>query len=180
MGLLSVVELWLKNALDNGVASVTLALAVGAGLYYLAHPYFPDFEPHKSEHVNQVCSAAEAGPKLSVQRNLPAEACLHLQAPKPLPSLPADDDLAAAESPKSNASGVFRSLSISPTWQFIWSHADAQAYCLRQVLPGMQQPAADHSTRQPSNFKLCEPGKRWSRMDQRNYQCRVRSLRAPS
>ena len=54
MGLLSVVELWIKNAVDNGVASVTLALAVGAGLYYIAHPYFPSFEPHKSEHDSQV------------------------------------------------------------------------------------------------------------------------------
>ncbi|KAK9806683.1 hypothetical protein WJX73_007886 [Symbiochloris irregularis] len=81
MGLLSIVELWIKNAVDNGVASVTLALAVGAGLYYIAHPYFPDFEPHKNENETSVSKSATAAQ--------------------------ADDDT-AEDSPKSNASGSSR------------------------------------------------------------------------
>lgn len=46
MALLSVVELWIRNAVDNGPVWVTLSLGLGAGLYYVAHPYFPDFSPH--------------------------------------------------------------------------------------------------------------------------------------
>ena len=65
MGLLSVVELWIKNAVDHGVLVVTVALAVGAALYYFAHPFFPDFQqhPHSNEdsQVLTACSSSCAG-----------------------------------------------------------------------------------------------------------------------
>lgn len=44
MATLSIVELWVANALENGVFPITAATLAGAGLYYIAQPYFPDFE----------------------------------------------------------------------------------------------------------------------------------------
>jgi len=44
MATLSVVELWLNNALAHGVLPVTLATLLGAAAYYFAQPFFPEFE----------------------------------------------------------------------------------------------------------------------------------------
>jgi hypothetical protein len=41
---LSVVELWLKNAMENGWATITMATLMGAGVYYVLQPFFPEFE----------------------------------------------------------------------------------------------------------------------------------------
>lgn len=42
MGVLSVCEMWLHNALDHGAAPVTLAFAGGAGAYCLLAPLLPE------------------------------------------------------------------------------------------------------------------------------------------
>ena len=67
MALLSIVELWIRNALDNGVVLVTAALAAGAALYYFVHPFFPDFKPHP----RQEDAEARVGPA----RGSPAMLC---------------------------------------------------------------------------------------------------------
>jgi hypothetical protein len=41
---LSVVELWIKNAMENGWANITMATLMGAGVYYVLQPFFPEFE----------------------------------------------------------------------------------------------------------------------------------------
>jgi zinc transporter ZupT len=41
---LSVVELWAKNAIENGWVMVTAATLAGAALYYFVQPLFPEFE----------------------------------------------------------------------------------------------------------------------------------------
>ena len=41
---LSVVELWLNNALENGWTVITIATGMGAALYYVVQPFFPEFE----------------------------------------------------------------------------------------------------------------------------------------
>lgn len=46
MGLLSIAELWIWNAIDNGPLWVTVFVAAGAALFYVVHPYFPDFQTH--------------------------------------------------------------------------------------------------------------------------------------
>lgn len=45
MLVLSVMEMWLHNAMENGWASVTAAVMCGALLYQLAQPFLPDFQP---------------------------------------------------------------------------------------------------------------------------------------
>lgn len=60
MALLSVVELWIRNAVDNGPVWVTLSLGLGAGLYYVAHPYFPDFSPHAHSEPQVWCRSGTA------------------------------------------------------------------------------------------------------------------------
>ena len=45
MATLSVLEMWLHNAVEHGPLAITAATAVGVALYYVAQPYFPDFEP---------------------------------------------------------------------------------------------------------------------------------------
>ena len=45
MATLSVLEMWLHNAVEHGPIAITAATAVGVALYYVAQPYFPDFEP---------------------------------------------------------------------------------------------------------------------------------------
>lgn len=44
MATLSIVELWIKNALDNGLLPVSAAVVAGAALFYVAHPFFPEVE----------------------------------------------------------------------------------------------------------------------------------------
>lgn len=46
MAMLSVVELWINNALENGVLPITAATLAGAAAYYFVQPFFPDFEVH--------------------------------------------------------------------------------------------------------------------------------------
>jgi hypothetical protein len=41
---LSVVELWVNNAMEHGWVMITAANAAGASLYYFLQPYFPEFE----------------------------------------------------------------------------------------------------------------------------------------
>lgn len=48
MATLSVLEMWLHNALEHGPIAITAATAVGVALYYIAQPYFPDFETHQA------------------------------------------------------------------------------------------------------------------------------------
>lgn len=47
MTTLSVLEMWLHNAAEHGVVGITAATAAGVALYYIAQPYFPDFEQHQ-------------------------------------------------------------------------------------------------------------------------------------
>lgn len=44
MATLSIVELWIKNSLDNGVVPITAATLLGALLYYVIQPLVPEFE----------------------------------------------------------------------------------------------------------------------------------------
>lgn len=44
MATLSVVELWIKNGIENGVLPTSIAVAGGVLLYRLMQPYFPEFE----------------------------------------------------------------------------------------------------------------------------------------
>lgn len=44
MATLSVVELWIKNGIENGVMPTSTAVAGGVLLYRLVQPYFPEFE----------------------------------------------------------------------------------------------------------------------------------------
>ena len=48
MATLSVLEMWLHNAFEHGPIAITAATAVGVALYYIAQPYFPDFESHQA------------------------------------------------------------------------------------------------------------------------------------
>jgi hypothetical protein len=41
---LSVVELWVKNAMEHGWLAISAATLAGAALYYFAQPFFPEFE----------------------------------------------------------------------------------------------------------------------------------------
>lgn len=47
MATLSVLEMWLHNAVEHGPIAITAATAAGVALYYAAQPYFPDFETHQ-------------------------------------------------------------------------------------------------------------------------------------
>ena len=44
MATLSLVELWIKNAAVHGFVMITVSLAAGFLLYYVAQPFFPEFE----------------------------------------------------------------------------------------------------------------------------------------
>lgn len=44
MATLSLVELWIKNAFEHGFVMITVSLAAGFLLYYIAQPFFPEFE----------------------------------------------------------------------------------------------------------------------------------------
>ncbi len=61
MATLSIMELWIKNALEHGAWAISAAVFGGALLYYLVQPYLPDFEPHHlaeaSSEVKPGCSA---------------------------------------------------------------------------------------------------------------------------
>ncbi|KAL3142498.1 hypothetical protein ABBQ38_002824 [Trebouxia sp. C0009 RCD-2024] len=48
MATLSILEMWLHNALEHGPIAITAATAAGVALYYIAQPYFPDFETHQA------------------------------------------------------------------------------------------------------------------------------------
>ena len=48
MATLSILEMWLHNALEHGPIAITAATAAGVALYYIAQPYFPDFESHQA------------------------------------------------------------------------------------------------------------------------------------
>ena len=48
MATLSILEMWLHNAVEHGPIAITAATAVGVALYYIAQPYFPDFETHQA------------------------------------------------------------------------------------------------------------------------------------
>ncbi|DBA91033.1 TPA: hypothetical protein ACH3X2_004231 [Trebouxia sp. C0005] len=53
MATLSVLEMWLHNAVEHGPVAITAATAAGVALYYSAQPYFPDFETHQvSSHTD--------------------------------------------------------------------------------------------------------------------------------
>ncbi|KAL0051264.1 hypothetical protein WJX82_004447 [Trebouxia sp. C0006] len=53
MATLSVLEMWLHNAVEHGPVAITAATAAGVALYYAAQPYFPDFETHQvSSHTD--------------------------------------------------------------------------------------------------------------------------------
>lgn len=54
MATLSMIEMWLHNAYEHGPLSITGAVAVGAGLYCLLQPYFPDFETDEADKRDQV------------------------------------------------------------------------------------------------------------------------------
>ena len=45
MATLSVLEMYIHNAMENGWAMVTTCVVAGASLYYIVQPYLPDFEP---------------------------------------------------------------------------------------------------------------------------------------
>ncbi len=51
MATLSILEMWLHNAVEHGPIAITAATAAGVALYYAAQPYFPDFEPHQARIV---------------------------------------------------------------------------------------------------------------------------------
>ncbi len=53
MATLSVLEMWLHNAVEHGPVAITAATAAGVALYYVAQPYFPDFETHQVTFVGQ-------------------------------------------------------------------------------------------------------------------------------
>lgn len=117
MGLLSVVELWIKNAIDNGTLSVTLALAIGAGLYYFAHPYFPDFQAPSHSHgggesqawLVRLLEPMHSGACVVLPRGVG----LPLQELKEVPtSRPAEGD---TSSPHSTASGSLSLLAGLPS-----------------------------------------------------------------
>ena len=55
MATLSVLEMWLHNALEHGPLAITAAAAAGVALYYAAQPYFPDFEQHQARTGTQSC-----------------------------------------------------------------------------------------------------------------------------
>lgn len=44
MGSLSILEMYLHNAMQNGFAGVTIASVSGAVVFYLINPYFPEFD----------------------------------------------------------------------------------------------------------------------------------------
>jgi hypothetical protein len=44
MIVLSVAEMWLHNAIENGFLAITLSTIAGGGLYAVLQPFFPDFE----------------------------------------------------------------------------------------------------------------------------------------
>ena len=46
--LLSIVELWIHNAVEHGFLGVSASLAGGAALYLAIHPWIPDFQGHSS------------------------------------------------------------------------------------------------------------------------------------
>lgn len=50
MFLLSLVELWLRNAAEHGWAEVTFAVLLGALAYQLLQPFIPDFQPEVLVH----------------------------------------------------------------------------------------------------------------------------------
>lgn len=50
MATLSVIELWIKNGIDNGMLPTSLAVAGGVILYRMLQPYFPEFEVRGSSH----------------------------------------------------------------------------------------------------------------------------------
>ena len=60
MFLLSLVELWLRNAAEHGWAEVTFAVLLGALAYQLLQPFIPDFQTEVLAHS----AASEASPPL--------------------------------------------------------------------------------------------------------------------
>ena len=54
MATLSVLEMWLHNAIEHGPLAITAATAAGVALYYAAQPYFPDFEQHQARDRTQI------------------------------------------------------------------------------------------------------------------------------
>jgi zinc transporter ZupT len=48
MATLSIVELWIKNAVENGVAPISAATVAGALLYAVIQPFVPEFEVRNS------------------------------------------------------------------------------------------------------------------------------------
>ncbi|KAK9826570.1 hypothetical protein WJX74_003411 [Apatococcus lobatus] len=60
MATLSVVELWIKNALEHGAWGISAAVFGGALLYYLVQPYLPDFEQH---HTSEAASEKQPARK---------------------------------------------------------------------------------------------------------------------
>ncbi|KAK9816965.1 hypothetical protein WJX72_007575 [[Myrmecia] bisecta] len=56
---LSVAEMFIRNALEHGVLSVSTSVAVGAGLYYFAQPYLPDFDHSKDQEASNALRMVE-------------------------------------------------------------------------------------------------------------------------
>jgi zinc transporter ZupT len=44
MATLSIVELWIKNALENGPLAISAATVAGALVYYIIQPFVPEYE----------------------------------------------------------------------------------------------------------------------------------------
>ena len=58
MATLSILEMWLHNAVEHGPIAITAATAAGVALYYAAQPYFPDFEQHQASSSRTLSQAS--------------------------------------------------------------------------------------------------------------------------
>eukprot|EP00887_Chlorella_sp_A99_P008107 scaffold12.g8107.t1 len=63
MLLLSVVEMWIHNAMDNGWPEITGMAALGALVFQLVHPFLPDFEPGEKLAKQEESGAALSSPR---------------------------------------------------------------------------------------------------------------------
>ncbi|KAK9816964.1 hypothetical protein WJX72_007575 [[Myrmecia] bisecta] len=117
---LSVAEMFIRNALEHGVLSVSTSVAVGAGLYYFAQPYLPDFDHSKDqeasnalrmverEETGEESSVAKGAVGLSTQPGSPRKASSVSSSPVPSPirSPLRQDQLQAAAVKASRATRV--------------------------------------------------------------------------
>eukprot|EP00884_Botryococcus_braunii_P017854 jgi/Botrbrau1/4752/Bobra.0137s0024.1 len=80
MATLSMIEMWLHNAYEHGALSITGAVAVGAGLYCLLQPYFPDFESQEDDKRDQEVSTGKSGASLPEGEALVTKEASHVGA----------------------------------------------------------------------------------------------------